>query len=49
MDLYGFTVDHAHLSTLCCTVVDNMSVAGTKAAIPDMLESVLEHEILHEG
>ena len=33
----------------CCTVVDNMSVAGTKAAIPEMLESTLEHEFLHEG
>ena len=30
-------------------VIDNMSVAGTKAAIPEMLESILEHEILHEG
>ena len=35
--------------TLCCTVVDSMSVAGTKAAIPEMLENALEHEILHEG
>ena len=26
-----------------------MAVAGTKAAIPEMLESTLEHEILHEG
>ena len=26
-----------------------MSVAGTKAAIPEMLESTFEHEILHEG
>ena len=25
-----------------------MSVVGTKAAIPGMLESALEHEILHE-
>ena len=24
-------------------------VAGTKAAIPEMLESTFEHEILHEG
>ena len=31
------------------TVVDNMSVAGTKAASPEMLENALEHEILHEG
>ena len=23
--------------------------AGTKAAVPEMLESALEHEILHEG
>jgi len=26
-----------------------MSVAGTKAAIPEMLETTLEHEILHKG
>ena len=37
------------LITWSCTVVDNMSVAGTKATIPEMLESTLEHEILHEG
>ena len=29
----------------CCTAVDNMSVAGTKAAILKMLESTLHHEI----
>ena len=33
--------------TWCCTVVDNMSVVGTKAPIPEMLESALEHEILY--
>ena len=46
---YGFTVNHAYLSRdvmlySCC-----MSVAGTKVAISEMLETALEHEILHEG
>ena len=32
-----------------CIVVDNRSVVGITAAILEMLESTLEHEVLHEG
>ena len=46
MNSYGFTVDPAHLSR---DVVQALTIAGTKAIIPEMLESTLEHEILHEG
>ena len=35
VDLYGFTVDHVH--SLHDAVIANMSVVGTKAAIPEML------------
>ena len=42
---YGFTVDHAHLSRDVVQSLIVMSVTGSKAAILEMLESTLEHEI----
>ena len=49
VDLYGFTFNHAHLARDAVQSLTIMSVAGTKAAIPEMLENALKHEILHEG
>ena len=49
VDLYNFKVDHAHLSRDAVQSLTICLLRVLKHAIPEMLESAIENEILHEG